>query len=459
MEPWARGAAPPGPSPIAWCAWDAPAASVKGVEMPHRVFLHVGSPKTGTTFLQHVLWSQRDLARRQGLLLPLGSFQDHFLASVDVRELSYEPRFPARAIGIWTRLAEEGTAWGGNVLVSHELFAATTAAQAVRAVREWGNANVHVVVTARDLERQIPAEWQEHLKHRSAVTFADFVEELRTRGPRASWFWTVQDCADICRRWGAAVPPEKIHVVTVPPRGSRPEALWERFAGLIGLEPETFDLEWSAANLSLRAEQAELLRRVNAQLGQRLPLPGPYPETVKEIFAQEVLAGRDGERVALSGVNRAFAVQRSAQMVDELRDLGVHVVGDLDELVPPAAAPEPGGATDDPESLAAEVLLDESVEALSDLLVRLSDHRRRAKEFRQQETAQRTTLTELADLTRQHAQLRKEHEELLVNMGIRPLRRAVIAMTERRTTLMRLRVAYWRAMNLARRLKGRRWGA
>lgn len=435
---------------------DSSAAPATGVT-PKRVFLHVGSPKTGTTFLQHVLWSQRDLAREQGLLLPLGSFQDHFLASVDVRELSYEPRFPARAIGIWTRLVEEGTAWDGNVLVSHELFAATTAEQAVRAVREWGDADVHVVVTARDLERQIPAEWQEHLKHRSAVTFTDFVDELRTRGPRASWFWTVQDCADVCRRWGAAVPTEKIHLVTVPPRGSRPEALWERFAGLIGLEPEAFDLGWSAANSSLRAEQAELLRRVNAQLGGRLPIPGPYPETVKEIFAQDVLAGREGARVALSGDNRAFAVQRSAQIADELRDLGVHVVGDLGELVPPAGQAEhDGGTTDRPESSADAALLDESVEALSELLVRLSEQRKHAKGFRQLETAHRVSVAELADLTRQHARLREEHQELLVNLGIRPLRRAVIAMTERRTTLMRLRVAYWRAMNLARRLTGRR---
>ena len=76
---------------------------------PHgrRVFLHVGSPKTGTTFLQNVLWAQRDLAREQGLMLPLERFGDHYLASLDVRGLSGREEHPERAVGIWDRLVAE----------------------------------------------------------------------------------------------------------------------------------------------------------------------------------------------------------------------------------------------------------------------------------------------------------------------------------------------------------------
>ena len=151
--------------------------------MPERVFLHVGSPKTGTTFLQNVMWSGRQVALDHGLLLPLGTFHDHFLASVDLREQSMYEQFPPRAIGIWERLAEEARAWKGDVLVSHELFAGATAEQAATAVRSFGDADVHVIVTARDLERQIPAEWQEHIKHRSTSTFTEFVHDVRTMAP------------------------------------------------------------------------------------------------------------------------------------------------------------------------------------------------------------------------------------------------------------------------------------
>ena len=79
------------------------------VPVAQRVFLHVGSPKTGTTFLQNVLWAQRGKARGQGLLLPLERFADHYLASLDLRGLSGRPEHPARALGIWDRLVTEAS--------------------------------------------------------------------------------------------------------------------------------------------------------------------------------------------------------------------------------------------------------------------------------------------------------------------------------------------------------------
>lgn len=426
--------------------------------MPRKVVLHVGAPKTGTTFLQQVLWSQHDLAREQGLLLPGASFHDHYLASIDVRELSYEPRYPPRSIGMWTTLVEEGQSFDGNVLVSHELFAGATAAQAMTAVKAWGGAEVHVVVSARDLVRQIPAEWQEHIKHRSTVTFSDFVAELKVRGPKAAWFWTVQDYADVCQRWGAAVPPDRLHVVTVPPRGARPEALWERFAGLVGLDAAAFDVSISRSNSSLRAEQAELLRRLNDQLGpQRLSLPGIYSETVKEILAQDVLAGRPGARVVLLGEDRSFAVERSRQIVSELRTMGVDVVGDLAELVPPMqSADDSDGFTEHPESTPDPLLLRESIEALTGLLLRLSAERRAARAQTKTtvaaQTAHRAAQSQLEALSAVHESLRAEHADLVDGLRAQPLKTLFIAAAERTPWLMRWRVRYWRVVNLGRRL-------
>ena len=419
--------------------------------MAKRVFLHVGTPKSGTTFLQQVLWSHRQQALDQGLLLPLETFYEHFLATADVRGLATEARYPPRAVGTWGRLVDEGTAWDGNVLVSHELFAGATAEQAERAVLAWGAAEVHVIVTARDLERQIPAEWQEHLKHRSSVTFSDFIEDVWSRGELATWFWTVQDYADVCRRWASAVPANRVHVVTVPRRGAAPDVLWRRFAGLLGLEPAAFDLASSRTNTSLRAEQAELLRRINAQLGERLPIPGPYPPTVKEIFAQDVLAGRAGVHVALWPKNRAHALSRSQDLVEQLRQLDVDVVGDLAELVPaddPSA--QDGLTTEHPEELPAEVLLAESVEALDEMLDRFSKERERlaetSRKLQQVEAEIGEGRAELVALT----EMRSRYEQLVHDMRHRPLHHLVIGMSEQRPWVMKVRVAYWRTANAAR---------
>ena len=351
-----------------------------GAEPRNRIFLHVGSPKTGTTFLQQVLWSQRQKAETQGLLLPLNSFFEHFLASLDVRDLADRAEHPPRASGIWQKAVGQAQAWPGNVLISHELFASATAEQAEKAIAAFGSdADVHVVLTVRDLVRQIPAEWQEHLKHRSKKTFAEFVHDLQEDTEGSSWFWRVQDFADVAQRWGRTLPPERVHVVTVPPAGGDPTILWTRFATLLGLDPEPFDLEGSRSNTSLGAEQAELLRRVNAELGKRLPLPGPYAVDVKNVFAQRVLAKRPGSKFGLGAAATDFAVQRSREIAVALEAMQVDVVGSLDELVPdsppsPSTPGEPdtltGGVPDD-------VLLAEAVAALAALL---DEHRARRVE-------------------------------------------------------------------------------
>lgn len=338
------------------------------------MFLHVGSPKTGTTFVQQVLWSQRQLAAEQGLLLPLDGFADHYLATLDVRGLAGRGEHPPRALGMWGRAVREAEAWPGTSLISHELFAAATPRQADRALAAFGeDTEVHVVLTARDLVRQIPAEWQEHVKHRYRGTLAEFVEDLRAEPTGPSWFWRVQDFPAVLTRWGRTLPPSRVHVVTVPPAGADPSLLWSRFATLLGLVPESFDTTQSRANTSLGVEQAELLRRVNAGLGDRLPLPGPYPVVVKNVLAHRVLAARRGTPLALDPADTQFALTRSGELVERLSAMGVDVVGDLADLLPDpdlaaSAARESAYATP-----ADDVLLAESVAAMTGLLEALAD--------------------------------------------------------------------------------------
>ena len=330
---------------------------------PNRILLHVGSPKTGTTFLQQVLWSQRAAAAEQGLLLPGERFFHHYLASLDVRGLSSRPEHPEEAKGIWPRLVAEAEAWPGTVLISHELFASARADQCRAALDAFSPATeVHVVLTARDLVRQIPAEWQEHVKHRSTTSLPAFVSQIREDQQRHSWFWRVQDFADILERWGSTLAPERFHVVTFPPVGADPDALWRRFSALLGLQPDTFDTRRTRSNSSLGLEQAELLRRVNRELGGRLPLPGPYTRVIKNILAHRVLAERKGTPLTLDAEDAAFARRQSARIAERLHASGIDVVGDLGELVPDDGA---AGHPDSYLDAADEVVAEEAVAALA----------------------------------------------------------------------------------------------
>ncbi len=50
--------------------------------MADRVFLHIGVPKSGTTYLQAGLWQNREPLRDQGLLFPGRGPFDHNRASI-----------------------------------------------------------------------------------------------------------------------------------------------------------------------------------------------------------------------------------------------------------------------------------------------------------------------------------------------------------------------------------------
>ena len=73
-----------------------------------KVFLHIGEPKTGTTFLQQVMWGNRATLAAQGVALPGHHPQDHYRASQDLRGLKKLPSDPAGSwAGEWEILAGE----------------------------------------------------------------------------------------------------------------------------------------------------------------------------------------------------------------------------------------------------------------------------------------------------------------------------------------------------------------
>ena len=76
----------------------------------------------------------------------------------------------AQALGAWDRLAGQVREWDGTAIISHEILA--TASRGAGGQRRsprsaTRDAEVHVVLSVRDLVRQIPAEWQENVKHRA----------------------------------------------------------------------------------------------------------------------------------------------------------------------------------------------------------------------------------------------------------------------------------------------------
>lgn len=300
------------------------------------VYLHIGAPKTGTTYLQDVLWRNRHALAEAGLLYPGRRADEHFHAALDLRQVRFLGYDNPQTPGAWERVAAEARSWrGSTVVISHEMLAWATEKQARRAVASLHPATVHIVYTARDVARQIPAVWQEAVKNRRVVPFRRFLRSLYTPEKPAHWgrmFWRSQDATDALRRWGAAVPATRIHVVTVPPPGAQPDLLWTRFAGVTGIDAYGYDAAARGSNASLGAAEVELLRRINRALGKNLG-GGEYERLFKRGLAEGVLARRsDSAKVTLPRAWHAWATEQADHIVAALGQSEYDIVGDLDDL-------------------------------------------------------------------------------------------------------------------------------
>lgn len=334
-----------------------------------RLYLHVGLPKSGTTYLQRLLADNRPALGAAGFVYPFVGPEAMFHAAVELRaQHAWWGLAPAAVDGSWDRLLSRVREVGATGIVSHEILAGAVGPQLSRVARDTADLDLHVVVTARDLARQVPAHWQEEVKNGVALTFAEF--EARLFGVEESsreerGFWRTQDLPEVLARWAGLVPPDRVHLVVVPPAGAPPAELWRRFAAAVGIDPRAMDEAAlagaaQAGNDSLGAAQVALLREVVVALDGRIAWPA-YAHVVKRWFAQRGLAAAPGRRpVTPPELHRTLAGVASSWPA-EVAARGYRVYGDLADLLP---GPPPPPGTLHPD----EVTPEEVTESLPDLL-------------------------------------------------------------------------------------------
>ena len=370
--------------------------------MSRRVFLHVGLPKTGTTYLQSVLWQNRSALREQGVLYPGTGPRQHMWASLVVRE---HPGLAKRSEGVvaaWDDLVEEVSEWPGTSLISHEFFGTATTEQAGAAVSAFGDAEVHLILTARDILTVTTSYWQEYVKHGfHTVELDDFPRETE---PWDEWGPGTLDIRSILERWAPHVSPERVHVLVLPPPEAPRTALLEEFAAIVGIDVADLFTGSARANSSLGIVEVELLRRISGDLdGFSSALDrGVW---IRSYLAQGKLVPRRGEPF-LPSDDRVEELRRSAdEAVDFLRGSGFSIHGDLEQLLVPAELP----AARHPQSVTDSELLEAATSTINLLLGDL-------RTFRQENTAHRRAAVEpepSVGLVRGRVRLRERARRLL----------------------------------------------
>ena len=331
-----------------------------------RLVLHVGAMKSGTTFIQSRLFAHRDLLQERGIRVPGQRRRSQVLAVQQV----------LRGGGpMWDKHAAAVSRHDGTSVISMELLGPAPES-VVATLRDAVDAEVEVVITARDLNRSIPAMWQETVQNGRSWGWHDYVIGARADRPSTRQgvpetepgraFWIQQDLVRMARTWASVFGADRLTVVTVPPPGAAPELLWSRFASVVG--PEQLDGLTSAPdpNESLGAASASAVRRLNELLdAEGLPFPQGH-QLRKRLLTKQVLAARtSGEPAIGLGVLPWVSEEADAQCAG-LVDLGVRLVGDWADLTP---VDVPGI---DPETLDDREVGEAALAGLAGLLVALA---------------------------------------------------------------------------------------
>jgi hypothetical protein len=306
-----------------------------------RVVLHIGTMKSGTTYLQGALAA--------GTLEDAGAFYAGGTFGVQTAAV----RQPAR----WRRLAEEVAGRPGVAVYSQEFLSFASPKRVPRLVGAFGGTPVEVVLTVRDQHSAIPAQWQSYTRNRGTDSWEAYLREVergasgdveegdgpgRDAGRKAGAarsFHRAQDVPRIVRRWRRQPGVDRVSVVLVPPSGAAPTELWRRFCEAADLEAAPPPTAGGRSNESLGYASCDLLRRLNVHLG---PLDKRPYRSARAGVLGALLPLREAEgRPALDRDGVRLADRLNDRIVGTSSRPGVRLVGSLAELQhgDPAAAP------------------------------------------------------------------------------------------------------------------------
>ena len=333
--------------------------------MADRLLLHIGTQKSGTTYLQRVLARLSGPLKREGVLYPLRlhgrrEVYNHEAAAyglLGTESFPWVPEARAKAqSGAWAGLVRKVQRWDGTAVVSGEALSVITSDAARRLIESLGVADTRIIITARDLGRVMPSSWQQHIRNGRSTAFAPYLaQQAERRGGgtpeerAARWdadpeqtFWRAYAIGSLVARWSPLAAG--VTVVTVPRRGAAPDALWQRFREGLGLvsalpeqPPAIDDLQ---ANVGLTEPEVLVMAALNRE-GDRLRADDRQMRALRGRLVRDAFSTRSdrGSPVRMPRDWHDTVTAWAAEDVDVLRSTAASVIGDeSDLLVDPASA-------------------------------------------------------------------------------------------------------------------------
>jgi len=249
--------------------------------VPTRVVVHIGTQKSGSTYVQQVVRAVEAPLRAAGWCYPLawagrrGALnQEPATYGAVPGGYSWVSRERASALtAAWASLCAEVSAHPGEVLVSAEALATLRSEDAEVVIADLlrgcpPGTPCEVVITARDLGRILPSAWQQHVRNGRGETYPGYLERLVAEretsdhdGDVVAGFWRAYRIAGLAQRWAGLPGVSRVTVVPVPRQGGSAR-LWHLFAAacqLSGIVAEPPEIPRDAANIGITAPEAYAL--------------------------------------------------------------------------------------------------------------------------------------------------------------------------------------------------------
>lgn len=311
--------------------------------------LHIGTMKSGTTYLQHGLLSKQAQLNQIGWLYPMAFAPargaiNHERACYGIvgNEIPWvDQAMQQKMLPQWQALLAEISQSNKSVLLSAEALAAMLESGIEKLISALPQRNLKVVITARDLARVLPSSWQQSVRNGRTFGYQEYFERIEQAARNqideavGSNFWRSYRISDVISRWRKFVPLENIKLVVVPPKGSA-DSLWQRFIkaseiDLVGSDPVFNDNQSHAA---ITWPEAEVLVELNRRWS-KANRTTKWQNQMRRRIVQEGFANRTdrGRQIGLTQSWLELATNWAAADVAKLAEISPMVIGDLTELL------------------------------------------------------------------------------------------------------------------------------
>jgi hypothetical protein len=321
-----------------------------------RLVIHVGFHKSGTTALQESFHSNIKLLLEHDIKYPnIGARAHHRMAwALTQRSWGWGKRggekIPPK---YWDKKVKTlSSAKESTIVLSSEFFSELDG-EKIRKIRsDFRDWEIRILFTLRPLAKLLPSTYQQYLKYGTVAEYEDWLHSILDIPGESKInpsFWKRHSHGKVIARWVDIFGPSSVSVLIV--NESQPTFLFDAINDFLGLPKGTLASTETGSNRSLTMEEIALLLELN-RIFPKSRNWDEYQVFIRNGYIRELTDHISPSADSARLLTPTWAIEKAneigGQIRDEIRSLGVTVIGDSSSL---GSATVPSGHSKYPDQI------------------------------------------------------------------------------------------------------------